>query len=409
MSAPTSWPIEAIRADFPILDQQVHGHPLAYLDNAATTQKPRAVIEAVQHYYTKHNANVHRGIHTLSMRATALYEDARQAVAEAIGAVDAKECIFVRGTTEAINLVAHGFEERLLPGDEILITYLEHHSNIVPWQRLCERTGARLVVAPISEKGEVLLDAFAALLSEKVKLLAMTYVSNALGTINPVKEMTQMAHAVGAKVLIDGAQAMPHLCVDVQQLGCDFFAFSGHKVFGPTGIGVLWGKAAELDSLAVYQCGGEMIRRVTFEHTDYAPIPAKFEAGTPNIAGAIGLAEALRYVKHLDGQMMHAYEQQLLDYATQALKKLGGFKIVGEAEHKVPVVSFMHLLIHAHDIGTILDNQGVAIRSGHHCAMPLMDFYKVPALNRLSFAFYNTTQEIDQCMQALAKAKAVFL
>lgn len=404
-----TWPIERIRSDFPILSQQIHHHPLAYLDNAATTQKPHAVIEAMIHYYQENNANVHRGLHTLSMRATEHYEAARQTVADYIGASTSAECIFVRGTTEAINLVANAYGlDRFKPGDEIVITYMEHHSNIVPWQQVCERTGAKLVVAPITEQGEIVMDAFVACLNEKTKFVAMTYVSNALGTINPVAQMVQHAHAIGAKVLVDGAQALPHLEVNVQALGCDFFACSGHKAYGPTGIGVLWGKAALLEEMSTYQSGGEMIRSVTFEKTTYAPIPAKFEAGTPNIAGAIGFAQALRYLKAQDWGALMAYEQFLLDYATAAIDSVGDFRIIGRAEHKVPVVAFVHPHIHAHDVGTILDDRGIAVRSGHHCAMPLIAFYNIAASSRISLSFYNTTEEIDRCMEALHAAKAVF-
>jgi cysteine desulfurase / selenocysteine lyase len=409
LSPEWSWDVERIRADFPILNQEVKGCPLAYLDNAATTQKPNSVIEAIRSYYLRDNANVHRGVHELSVRATAAYEAARDKVAHYIGAKEVRECIFVRGTTEAINLVAQSYlSDKLQSGDEVLITHLEHHSNIVPWQLVCERRGAKLVVAPITEQGEVDWPAFLEKLNSRTKMVAMTYVSNALGTVNPVKEMIQAAHAVGAKVLIDGAQAMPHLKIDVQALGCDFFAFSGHKMFGPTGIGVLWGKAELLESMTVYQGGGEMIRSVSFEHTEFAPIPAKFEAGTPNIAGAIGLAAAIDYLNGLNWVALEAYEASLLAYATEGLRSLGSFRIIGEAKIKVPVVSFVHPHIHAHDVGTILDDNGVAIRSGHHCAMPLMSYYKVPAMSRISMAFYNTKDEIDQCLLALAKVKAVF-
>ncbi len=401
--------IESIRQDFPILHQKVNGHDLIYFDNAATTQKPKAVIQAIQNYYEHDNANVHRGVHALSVRATELYEMARIKVRHFINAPSVKECIFVRGTTEAINLVAQSYVLPIIqPGDEILITYMEHHSNIVPWQMLCEKTGAILQVAPISLSGEVLLDEFEKKLSTKTKFVSLSYVSNALGTINPVKQMIEMAHAYGAKVLLDGAQATAHLPVDVQSLNCDFYAFSGHKMYGPTGIGVLWGREELLDQMYPYQGGGEMIYYVTFTKTEFAPIPQKFEAGTPNISGAIGLAAAIDYLTSLDVEAIANYEQYLLDYATVALNSLPSYRIIGTAQAKVPVISFLHDKIHAHDIGTIIDAEGIAIRSGHHCAMPLMDFYGVAATSRMSLSFYNTTQEIDRCIKALEKVNEVF-
>lgn len=401
--------ISAIRRDFPILHQQVNGYPLIYLDNAATTQKPKQVIDAIAHYYEHDNANVHRGVHTLSVRATQLYEAARDKVRHFINANHSHECIFVRGTTEAINLVAHSFvAPRILPGEEILITAMEHHSNIVPWQMVCAQTGAQLQVAPISIDGDVLLDEFEKKLSNKTKFVAISHVSNALGTINPVKKMIDMAHAHGALVLLDGAQAMPHLSVDVQALDCDFYAFSGHKMYAPTGIGVLWGRELFLNDMIPYQGGGEMIANVSFEATEYAPLPHKFEAGTPNISGAIGLNAAIDYLLLLDLDTIFKYETYLLHYATEALLAEKGFNLVGTAKEKVPVVSFVHGKIHAHDIGTILDSEGIAVRSGHHCAMPLMDFYNVSATTRMSLSFYNTTDEIDACIQALHKVKEVF-
>lgn len=400
---------EAIRRDFPVLQQTVHERPLIYLDNAATTQKPNAVIEAIANYYSHDNANVHRSVHALSARATEQYEAAREKVKRFINAKQARECIFVRGTTEAINLVAQGFvASRILPDEEILITHMEHHSNIVPWQMVCKKTGAKLVVAPISLKGEILLDEFEKRLSSNTKFVAISYASNALGTINPVKKMIEMAHAHGAVVLLDGAQATAHLPIDVQDLGCDFYAFSGHKMYGPTGIGVLWGKESLLDSMAPYQGGGEMISYVTFESTEYAPLPYKFEAGTPNIAGVIGLSAALDYLSSLDMDAIAAYEAELLAYATDAMQSMKGFNIIGTAKDKVPIIAFVHGTIHAHDIGTILDSEGIAIRSGHHCAMPLMDFFEVAATSRISLSFYNTKHEIDQCMNALNKVKEVF-
>ena len=401
--------INAIRADFPVLHQMVNGSPLIYFDNAATTQKPKAVIDAIEHYYRCDNANVHRGVHALSTRATVQFEATREKVRRFINANSVRECIFVRGTTEAINLVAHSFvTPRLLPGDEILITHMEHHSNIVPWQMVCKKTGALLKVAPISIEGEVLLDEFEKLLSKKTKFVAINYASNALGTINPVKKMIEMAHAQGALVLLDGAQATAHLPVDVQALDCDFYAFSGHKMYGPTGIGVLWGRESLLEISAPYQGGGEMIHYVTFEATEYAPLPYKFEAGTPNIAGVIGLGAALDYLWSLDMEAIVAYEAHLLAYATNAIQSVKGFNLVGTANEKVPIVSFIHGTIHAHDVATILDTQGIAIRSGHHCAMPLMDFLQVTATNRVSLSFYNTEQEIDACVSALQTVNEVF-
>lgn len=401
--------IDAIRRDFPILQQVINEYPLIYFDNAATTQKPQRVIEAMMHYYQHDNANVHRGVHTLSIRATQQYENVRSKVQRFIHAHSASECIFVRGTTEAINMVAQSYvAPRIQPGEEILLTQMEHHSNIVPWQMVCKKTGAHLNVAPISLEGDILLDEFEKKLSTNTKFVAITHASNALGTINPVKQMIEMAHAHGALVLLDGAQAVPHLPIDVQALGCDFYAFSGHKMYGPTGIGVLWGKEHLLNDMAPYQGGGEMISTVTFEATDYAAVPHKFEAGTPNIAGVIGLGAALDYLWSLDMEAISAYEAYLLDYATSALRAVKGFNIVGTAKEKVPVISFVHGTIHAHDIGTILDNTSIAIRSGHHCAMPLMNFLDVTATARLSLSFYNTKAEIDHFIHALDKVKEVF-
>ena len=401
--------IHAIRNDFPILQQRINDYPLTYLDNAATTQKPRAVIEAMNSFYTHDNANVHRGVHALSVRATQQYEAVRSKVQRFIHANSVRECIFVRGTTEGINLVAQSFvAPRILPGEEILITHMEHHSNIVPWQMVCKKTGALLKVAPISINGEVLLDEFEKLLTENTKFVSICYASNALGTINPVKKMIEMAHAKGALVLLDGAQSTAHLPIDLQDLNCDFYAFSAHKMYGPTGIGVLWGKEALLDDMMPYQGGGEMISYVTLDSTEYASLPHKFEAGTPNIAGVIGLGAAIDYLNGLDMEAIAAYEAHLLDYATLAVESLKGFNLIGTAKDKVPIVSFVHGKIHAHDIGTILDSAGIAIRSGHHCAMPLMDFLDVAATTRISLSFYNTKEEIDLCVQALHKVKEVF-
>jgi cysteine desulfurase / selenocysteine lyase len=401
--------IQKIRNDFPILHQKINNCDLVYFDNAATTQKPKAVIDAIARYYEHDNSNVHRGVHALSVRATDLYEGARSKVKHFINARSARECIFVRGTTEAINLVAQSYvAPRLRPGDEILITHMEHHSNIVPWQMICKKAGAKLQVAPITEEGEVILEEFAKKLNENTRFVSINYVSNALGTVNPVKKMIEMAHEYGVRVLLDGAQATAHLPVDVQDLGCDFYAFSGHKMYGPTGIGVLWGKEVLLDEMSPYQGGGEMINYVTFESTEYAPLPQKFEAGTPNIAGAIGLGAAMDYLWSLDLEQIAAYEQELLEYATSGVQSLGGFKIIGTAKQKVSVISFVHDTIHAHDIGTIMDSKGIAVRSGHHCAMPLMDFYGVAATSRISLSFYNTKEEIDRCIDALNRVKEVF-
>lgn len=398
-----------IRDEFPILKQTVNGCDLIYFDNAATTQKPRAVIDSLVHYYELDNSNVHRGVHTLSVRATDAYEAARHKIKDFINAKSIKECIFVRGTTEGINLVAQSFvAPQLKTGDEVLISHMEHHSNIVPWQMVCNQTGAKLQVAPISLNGELILEEFAKKLNKNTKFVALTHASNALGTINPIKKIIEMAHANGAKVLLDGAQAAAHLPIDVQALGCDFYAFSGHKMYAPTGIGVIWGKEEYLQKMQPYQGGGEMIRYVTFAKTEYAELPHKFEAGTPNIAGAIGLGAAIDFLHSLDMNAIRAYEDELLAYATHAIESLPEYRIIGTASHKVPVISFVHEYVHAHDIGTILDSMGIAIRSGHHCAMPLMDFYQVAATSRISLSFYNTKEEIDRCIKALHKVNEVF-
>ena len=401
--------LSAIREDFPLLKRQINDKPLIYLDNAATTQKPNAVIDAIEHYYRFENANVHRSVHALAELATRKFEESREIVQRFINAAHSRECIFVRGTTEGINLVAHSFVAPLVqPGDSILITHMEHHSNIVPWQIVCQNTGATLEVAPISFKGEILLDEFEKKLTKNTKFVSISYASNAIGTINPVKKMIEMAHAHGAKVLLDGAQSTAHFPIDVQDLDCDFYAFSSHKMYGPTGIGVIWGREGLLENMVPYQSGGEMIYQVHFSETEYAPIPHKFEAGTPNIAGVIGLGAALNYLSALDMDRIVAYESYLLRYATDVLESIKGFRVIGEAAHKAPILSFVHRKIHAHDIGTILDSEGIAIRSGHHCAMPLMDFYDIAATSRLSLSFYNTKEDIDQCMQALDKAQEVF-
>lgn len=401
--------VDQVRQDFPSLQQKVHGYPLVYFDNAATTQKPNAVIDAIVNYYRYDNANVHRGIHELSERATAQYEGARTKVQHFIHASEARECVFVRGATEAINLVANSFVlPRLKAGDEILITEMEHHSNIVPWQLVCEKTGAKLQVVPINNAGELELDQFAELLNAKTKFFALGHISNALGTINPIKPLIKMAHAQGVPVLIDGAQATAHAHIDVQDLDCDFYVFSGHKMYGPTGIGVLYGKAKWLESMPPYQGGGEMIIRVSFAGTQYHVIPHKFEAGTPNIAGVIGLGAAIDYLTSLDFVAVQAYEADLLQYATQALARIDEIKFFGTAKHKVPIISFNLGRVHAHDMGTILNNQGIAIRSGHHCAMPVMDHFGVAATSRASLSFYNTKDEVDVFIKALDKVKEVF-
>ena len=390
------FPVTQIRKDFPILDTEIHGRKLVYLDNAATTQKPVAVLNALAWYYQHDNANVHRGVHTLSEQATRAFEAARETVRHFIGAGHAQEIIFVRSTTEAINLVAQSFARpRLGPGDEILITEMEHHSNIVPWQMVRDQTGATLKVVPINNKGELLMEVFEQMVSSRTRLVAITQVSNALGTLNPLREIIHKAKSHGATVLVDGAQAVAHLPVNVRDLDCDFYAFSGHKLYGPTGIGILYGRADLLESMPPWQGGGDMIRSVTFEHTEYNDIPYKFEAGTPDIAGAIGLAAAIHYLESLGLVQAHAHEQALLSYATEKLSGLPNLRIIGEAPQKSSLISFVVDGIHPHDIGTILDTQGIAIRTGHHCAMPIMNHYGVAATARASFALYNTREEID--------------
>jgi cysteine desulfurase / selenocysteine lyase len=401
--------VERIRRDFPILTREVNGHPLAYLDNAASAQRPQAVIDAEAHYYAEIHANVHRGVHTLSQRATEAFESARERARGFINAATTREVIFVRGTTEGINLVAQAFARpRLEPGDEILITWLEHHSNIVPWQLLCEQTGARLKVVPINAAGEVELAAFESLLSARTRMVAVAHVSNALGSVLPVREMIALAHARGVPVLLDGAQAVPHMRVDVRALDCDFYAFSGHKMFAPTGIGVLYGRESLLEAMPPWQGGGDMILKVSFEGTSYNSLPYKFEAGTPNIAGAVGLGAAIDYIEALGLDRIEEYEHDLLEYGTQKLSVVPGLRLIGTARHKAAVLSFVLDGIHAHDLGTILDSEGIAIRTGHHCAMPVMDFFGVPATARASLAFYNTRAEVDRLAAALGKAREVF-
>ncbi|MGR8935712.1 MAG: SufS family cysteine desulfurase [Gammaproteobacteria bacterium] len=405
----TNYPIDKIRADFPILQQQIRGKPLVYFDNAATCQKPQAVIDSISHLYSHDYANVHRGVHTLSERSTAAYENAREKVKNFINAASTKEIVFVRGTTEAINLVAHSFgRTHIKAGDEILITGMEHHSNIVPWQIFCQQTGALLKVVPISTQGELVYAEFERLLSYKTKLVSVVHMSNALGTINPVKDIIAAAHARDIPVLLDGAQAIPHMSLDVRDLDCDFYAFSGHKLYAPSGIGVLYGKEALLEAMPPYQGGGDMIRKVTFEATEYNTLPFKFEAGTPNIADTIGLGAALEYLNAVGMDNIAAYEAELLAYATDRARKINGLKIIGEAQNKGAILSFVLHKIHPHDIGTMLDHIGVAVRAGHHCAMPVMDFFGVPATARASFAMYNTKEEIDILMDGLIKLIEVF-
>ncbi|HWB98984.1 MAG TPA: cysteine desulfurase [Bryobacteraceae bacterium] len=405
----SSLDVNRIREDFPILDQKIHGKPLVYLDNAATSQKPRAVIEAIQHFYTADCSNIHRGVHELSERSTQAYEEAREKVREFLGAREAREIVFVRGTTEGINLVAQTYgRQHVGAGDEVLITALEHHSNIVPWQILCEEKQAVLRVAPINERGEVVLEEFEKLLNERTRIVALAHVSNALGTVNPVARMVELAHRRGAPVLVDGAQAAPHMKVDVQALDCDFYTFSGHKVFGPTGIGVLYGKAALLESMNPYQGGGDMIRTVSFERTTYNVIPYKFEAGTPDIAGGIGLGAAIDYVSGIGMEKIAAYEHDLLAYGTGQLERIPGVRIIGTARDKASVLSFVLEGVHPHDIGTILDREGIAVRTGHHCAQPVMDRFGIPATTRASLAFYNTFEEIDELVRGIGKVKEIF-
>jgi len=393
--------IQAIRNEFPTLNQSVNGKSLVYFDNGATAQKPLSVIQTIENYYKNDNANIHRGVHFLSQKATDAYELARVKLQKFINAKNSHEIIFTKGTTDAINTLAFSFGETLQKGDEILISYMEHHSNIVPWQMVCERKGAILKVIPMDDNGELLMNVFDELLTEKTKLVAVTHISNSLGTINPVEEIIEKAHAKGAKVMLDGAQSVQHLSVDVQKLDCDFFVFSGHKMFGPTGTGVLYGKESLLNALPPYQGGGDMIEKVTFEKTTYNELPYKFEAGTPNIAGVIGLGAAVDYWNTLDHGEIQIHEQGLLEYSQSQLSEIEGLKIIGKAKNKASVVSFVIEGVHPFDIGTLLDKQGVAVRTGHHCAQPVMDFFKIPGTIRASFAFYNTKEEIDLFIKAL--------
>ncbi|AEF99658.1 cysteine desulfurase [Methylomonas methanica] len=404
-----NYPIEQIRADFPILGETVRNKPLVYLDNAASCQKPQAVIDSIVHTYSHEYANIHRGVHTLSVKATDRFEAAREKVRGFINAGNAKEIIFVRGATEAINLIAQSYgKSQLCAGDEIVISAMEHHANIVPWQMLCQQIGSVLKVAPMNQKGELIFEEFENLLGEKTKLVAIAHMSNALGTINPVEKIIAAAHAKNIPVLLDGAQAIPHMPVDVQALDCDFYVFSGHKLYGPSGTGVLYGKQALLEAMPPYQGGGDMIRTVTFEKTTYAGLPHKFEAGTPAIAEIIGLGAAIDYVTAIGMDAIAAYEAELLAYATEHAEQIKGMNIVGQAAEKGGILSFTLDHIHPHDIGTMLDSVGVAVRAGHHCAMPVMDFYGVPATARASFAMYNTREEIDILMQGIKSLIEVF-
>lgn len=399
----------AVRHDFPLLTQTAYGKPLAYLDNAATTQKPESVIETVAHFYRCDNANVHRGVYQLSERATRAYEATRDKIQTFLNVRFREEIIFVRGATEAINLVAQSYARPILkPGDQILISTMEHHSNIVPWQIVCKQTGAQLKVVPITDNAEIVLDHYQQLLNAKTKIVALTHLSNALGSINPVKQMIAMAHALEIPVLLDGAQAAAHLSLDLQALDCDFYAFSSHKIYGPTGVGVLYGKRSYLEAMEPYQGGGDMISRVSFENTEYNCLPYKFEAGTPNIAGVVGLGAAIDYIEAIGSENIAQREQQLLAYASEALQQIDGLHIIGTAKHKASIISFILDYAHPHDISTILDQQGVAIRAGHHCAMPVMTRFNIPATARASFAFYNNESDIEQLIEGLLLVKQIF-
>ena len=405
----TKFNVNQIRDDFPILKQMVNGNPLVYLDNGATSQKPQSVIDAIVDYYTTTNSNVHRGVHTMSQQATDGYEGARTKIRQFINARDDKEIIYTRNTTEGINLVAYSYgRQNIGPGDDIIVSNMEHHSNIVPWQMLCEEKGANLQVVPIDDSGELLMDEYEKMLSPRTKLVSITHVSNALGTILPAAQIVKMAHAHGAPVLLDGAQAVPHMPVDMQELDCDFYVFSGHKLFGPTGIGILYGKAEYLEAMPPFLGGGEMIKSVTFEKTIYNDLPYKFEGGTPDIAGAIGLGAAIDYVNNLGFDQITAHEDELLRYGTDALSSIEGLKIIGTADHKAGILSFVMDKAHPHDIGTILDEQGIAVRTGHHCAQPVMQRFQIPATTRASLAFYNTKEDIDALIKGIDRVSEVF-
>jgi cysteine desulfurase/selenocysteine lyase len=409
-TAPDSaYDVERVRAEFPILSESIHGKPLVYLDNAATAQKPRAVLDALTAFYTRNNSNVHRGVHLLSERATRDYENARLTAQRFVHARNAHEIIFVRGTTEAINLVAQSFcRPRLAAGDEIILSWMEHHSNIVPWQLVCEQTGAKIRVVPIDERGELVLDEYENMLGPRTRMVSLVHVSNSLGTINPARRIVELAHAHGVPVMFDGAQAAPHQVIDVQELDCDFYAFSGHKVYGPTGIGVLYGKLEHLEGMPPYQGGGDMIHSVTFEKTTYNTVPHKFEAGTPNIAGAIGLAAALDFVERLGLEAIASYEHGLLLEGTRLLSRIPGLRLIGTAREKAAILSFTLEGVHPHDIGTILDQEGIAVRTGHHCTQPVMDRYGVPATARASLGVYNTRADLEKLAQGLEAVRAVF-
>jgi cysteine desulfurase/selenocysteine lyase len=401
--------VQTIRRDFPALSQRIYGKPLVYLDNAATTQKPQAVIDALVGFYTNNCANIHRGVHLLSERATKAYEDTRTKVKQFINAADEKEIIFVRGATEGINLVAQSYlRPHLRPGDEILISALEHHSNIVPWQIICQEKGAQLCIIPMNQHGELMMEKYEAMLSPRTRLVAVAHVSNALGTVNPVRRIIELAHQHGIPVLVDGAQAIPHTKVDVAQLDCEFYTFSGHKMYGPTGVGVLYGKARLLEAMPPYQGGGDMISSVTFEKTIYNRLPYKFEAGTPNIAGGIALGAAIDYLQGIGMERVAEYERDLLLYAMEAFSSLTGVRLIGTAREKASVLSFIVDGVHPHDVGTILDQEGIAIRTGHHCAQPVMEFFNLPATARASLAFYNTREEIDALVAGIRKVTEVF-
>ena len=401
--------VEKVRKDFPILHQMINGKPLIYLDNAATSQKPKNVIEAIETYYREYNSNIHRGVHTLSENATETYESSRLKIKNFINANSTKEIVFVRGATEAINLVAQSLgRDSLNENDEIIITELEHHSNIVPWQLLSQQTGAKLKFIPINNKGELIEEEYKKLLNKKTRIVAVGHISNALGTINPIETIITMAHEYDAKVLIDGAQAAPHTLIDVKKLDCDFYVFSGHKVFGPTGVGVLYGKKGLLEKMPPYQGGGDMIKMVSMKETQYNDLPYKFEAGTPNIAGVIGLGAAIDYVNEIGLENISTYENELLNYANQQASEITGLKFIGTARQKASILSFTLDGIHPHDVGTILNSEGIAIRTGHHCAMPVMEYFKIPATSRASFTFYNTHEEIDALIKAIEKCKKVF-
>ncbi|MBP7374868.1 MAG: cysteine desulfurase [Pyrinomonadaceae bacterium] len=403
------WDVEKIRKDFPVLSQTINGKPLVYLDNGASSQVPQSVIDRTSKYLSEEHSNIHRGVHYLSQHATTAYEAAREKVKRFINAREPKECIFVRGTTEGVNLVAHSYGRKFIgEGDEILVSQMEHHSNIIPWQMIAEEMGAKVVMIPMNERGELIIDEYENLLNERTKMVAIAHVSNSLGTVNPVKEMIATAHKFGVPVCVDAAQSVPHFPVDVQDLDADFFVFSGHKMFGPTGSGVMYGKREWLDQMPPYQTGGGMIRTVTFEKTTFAPIPDKFEAGTPAIAAGIGLGAAIDYINAIDFEAAAAYEHELLEYATERLGGIPEVKIIGTAAEKASVLSFTIEGIHPHDIGTILDQQGIAVRAGHHCAQPVMEFFDVPATARASFAFYNTREEVDKLADAVQKVIEVF-